>query len=331
MRILVTGSNGYIGSRLTPKLMADGHEVIGLDRASTEAGAVHRFIHTDLRDRASYENDLAGIDYVFHLAAAKGDWGISEDEYMGDNVDATRSLLDAGRRKGIARWMFYSTVSTLGPSATPLTEAAEFAPINPYGASKAEAEKLFQQYVEETEHSQAIILRPSVVFGPDNPENTNVFRLIEGIYRGRFVMIGDGSPVKTTSYIDNLIPATMFLFHQSFDERLRVFHYVDEPCLSTGELVRLISALLKKRPPRVRIPLSLVTPIAWLSDVAGSMSGIDFPVTKARITKFCTPTNFDAGAIRALGFTQPVSNEDALAATVTWFLNRVGDAVQSPG
>jgi GlcNAc-P-P-Und epimerase len=50
------------------------------------------------------------------------------------------------------------------------------------------------------------------------------------------------------------------------------------------------------------------------------VSGINFDITASRIEKFCTATNFDAGAIRQLGFRQPVSNEEALQKTISWHL-----------
>jgi GlcNAc-P-P-Und epimerase len=61
---------------------------------------------------------------------------------------------------------------------------------------------------EDDRDAQILVIRPSVVFGPRNPPNTNVYRLIDAIHRGRFVMIGGGAEIKTTSYIDNLIAAS---------------------------------------------------------------------------------------------------------------------------
>lgn len=62
----------------------------------------------------------------------------------------------------------------------------------------------------------------------------------------------------------------------------------------------------------------MATPVAALADFAAELTGIDVPITAARIEKFCTPTSFDGSAIRELGFEQPVSNEEALRRTVAW-------------
>ena len=322
MNILLTGSSGYIGSRLAPVLLEHGHNVVGVDRAEPEAPILYPFIHGDLLDEAILAEAFEeSIDCVMHLAAARTDWGPSEEEYFRDNVEATKRLIEVGRAKGIKDWFFYSTVGVLGPGEAARDEQAPYAPTTPYGASKVKAEKLFLQFAEEEADARITMLRPSAVFGPGNPPDTNIYRLVESIQSGRFVMVGQGEALKTTSYHDNLIPATLFLL-----ERMRpgvaTYIYVDEPVISTSQLVERIYRLLGKMPPTWYLPLWLVKPVAYVSDVAAVILKIDFPITAARVEKFCTSTNFEASALRALGFHQPISNEDALAATVEWHLTR---------
>lgn len=167
-----------------------------------------------------------------------------------------------------------------------------------------------------------LIIRPSVVFGPKNPPSTNIYRLIDAIYHNRFVMVGSGEATKSTSYIENLIEATLFLMGR-MERGVQTYIYVDEPAPSTGYLVKQIYGLLGKKQPSWHVPLGVAKPIAYLSDVAASLTGIDFPITAARIEKFNTSTNFDASAIRELGFTQPVSNDEALRKTVEWHLQHI--------
>jgi nucleoside-diphosphate-sugar epimerase len=321
MRLLLTGSSGYIGSRLLPHLKAQGHSVVGVDRVPDTSSLLDDFIEGDLTEPAVAKAAVEGIDMVLHLAAAKGDWGIFADEFYRDNVEVTRVLLQAGRKRRIKNWIFYSTVATMGPSEVPIDETAPLSPVIPYGASKAEAEKSFLQLVEEDSDARIVIIRPSAVFGPDNPESTNIYRLIEAIYRNRFVMIGDGNNVKTTSYIENLIAATLFLMNR-MRPGVQTYIYVDETALTTGELVKRIYGLLEKKQPRWRLPLSLTRPFAYLGDLVATLTGIDLPITAARVEKFCTSTNFDARAIRRLGFHQPVTNEEALQKTVRWHLDQ---------
>ncbi len=318
MKILLTGSSGYIGTNLIPQLKARGHVLVGFDRRRPTSDALDENVQADLLNDADLDEALGGVEAIMHLAAAKGDWGISEADFFRDNVEATRRLIRAGRGMGVKKWIFYSTVATLGPSDVPLDERAPFSPAIPYGASKAEAEKLFLRFAEEDDDAQILIIRPSVVFGPGNPSSTNIYRLIHAIHRGRFVMIGNGREIKTTSFIENLVAAHIFLMER-MAPGAQTYIYVDRPPLSTGQLVSRIFRLLGKRPPSWHLPLSIVKPVAYLGDATAALTGLDLPITAARIQKFCTGTNFDPSAVHELGFRQPVNIDDALRATVTWY------------
>ncbi|MEL6216006.1 MAG: NAD(P)-dependent oxidoreductase, partial [Pseudomonadota bacterium] len=213
MRILVTGSSGYIGSRLAVRLKARGNTVIGLDRHGATDSAVNPFVSCDLLDTAAYREAAASADLVCHLAAARGDWGISDAEYYRDNLEASEALISVLNEVGPKPCIFYSTVSVLGPSSSPLDESAPDAAIGPYGKSKADCEAAFRQYAKDN-RCQVVTIRPSAVFGPGDPGNTNVYRLIDMIFRNRFLMIGRGAEIKTTSYIDNLLDAHLFLMER---------------------------------------------------------------------------------------------------------------------
>jgi nucleoside-diphosphate-sugar epimerase len=324
MNILVTGSSGYIGSRLSKRFDEQGKTVYGVDRVSYEGSALTEVITGDLLDPSTLEKIPLETDCICHLAAAKGDWGITAEEYYRDNLEATQKVIEAGRDAGVKDWVFYSTVSTLGPHYEPVDEDADFDPINPYGGSKAEAEKLFHQLADEDSEARVLIIRPSVVYGPGNPPSTNIYRLVDAIYNRRFAMVGNGDAIKSTSYIENLLDATLFLMDR-MERGVQTYIYVDEPALTTGTLVERIYRLLGKAPPSWHIPLSMATPIAKLSDFAADLTGIDLPITAARIEKFNRSTNFDASKIREDGFEQPVSNEEALRKTVEWHLRHEYD------
>lgn len=322
MNVLVTGCSGYIGGVLARELSSRGHRVTGVDRRPYEDQSVDTFVHGDLCDPSVAAESVAGAETVFHLAASRTDWGVSEEEYFRDNVRATRTLLDAGAEHGIHRWLFYSSVAAMGTEADPPDESAKLRPEGPYGRSKAEAEDLFRSLAGEDGGQQVVILRPSAVYGPDNPPDTNVFRLIDAIYRHRFVMVGDGETRKTTSYIENVVAATLFLFER-MSAGVDTFIYVDDPVLETGELVRRIYGLLGRDGPRLRVPNNFATGVGRVFDVAADLLSIDFPITGDRIEKFCRETYFDGGALRREGFEQPVENRTALERTVEWYLEEI--------
>jgi nucleoside-diphosphate-sugar epimerase len=319
MDILVTGAAGFIGSFLVRELVERGHKVQGADRAPMDDLPLDTSVVGDLCNPTVARRAVAGVDRILHLAAARADWGLSEEEYYRDNLDVTRTVIEAGKNEGVKNWVFYSTVSVMGPSHDPLPEDAGFSPIEPYGASKAEAETLFRQLAEEDPEARVLILRPSAVYGPENPPDTNIYRLVDAIYNRRFAMVGSGQALKTTSYLENLLSATFFLMER-MERGLQTYIYVDEPVLTTETLVERVYKFLGKTPPSWYIPLGIAGPTARLSDIAADFTGIDFPITAARIEKFNRSTNFDASKIRREGFEQPVPNEEALRRTVEWHL-----------
>lgn len=324
MRILVTGCSGYIGQRLIARLASCNYEVFGIDRTENTKLPADRFITCDLLQVDRYRNLLKQIDLICHLAAARNDWGISRGQYYLDNLEATRTLMSAANAAGIRRWLFYSTVSALGASGDALTEESPLRPDNPYGASKAACEELFDRYVAEEPNAHVVTLRPSMVFGPGIPQNNNFFRLVRSIHRGRFVMVGNGRAVKTTSFIDNLLDAHMFLMGRQLTRGGRgheVYQYVDGPGRTTAWIVEQVYKNLDKPASRLRVPLAIASPLAMVADLTAAVLRFDLPITRARIRKFCTPTNFSAKKIQNLGFNQRVSDEHAIRQTVQWYLN----------
>jgi GlcNAc-P-P-Und epimerase len=117
---------------------------VGFDRLPPTSTSLDESFQADLLDDYALQAALEGVGAILHLAAAKGDWGRRGIAVLQGHVEPTRALIHAGHRAGVKTWVLYSTVATLGPSDEPLDERAPFSPAIPYGASKAEAERLFK-------------------------------------------------------------------------------------------------------------------------------------------------------------------------------------------
>ena len=142
MRVLVTGGAGYIGSVVSARLLAQGHQVVVVDDLSTgHADAVPKaaeFHHLSIAALDPVLGDWA-IDAVIHFAA-KSLVGESVGEpalYWRNNVVGTVALLDSLRAHGVPRIVFSSSAATYGQvEQQPIREDAPARPGNPYGASK---------------------------------------------------------------------------------------------------------------------------------------------------------------------------------------------------
>ena len=143
MKLLVTGGAGYIGSVVTRLLLDAGHQVTVLDDLSTghAAALAPDAVHVDARiqDAARVITREAGFDGVLHFASLSqaGESMSKPEKYWDNNVIGSLALLDAVRAAGVPRFIFSSTAAVYGnPVEVPITEKAQKAPTNTYGATK---------------------------------------------------------------------------------------------------------------------------------------------------------------------------------------------------
>ena len=144
MRILVTGSEGYIGAVLVPYLTARGHEVVGLDTGFYGAGRLYHDAQdkprTLARDtRTVTRADLEGFEAVVHLAELSNDpLGSHDPENTFDiNHRGSMHLATTAKAAGVGRFVYASSCSVYGlGSDAPRTETAATAPQTPYAECK---------------------------------------------------------------------------------------------------------------------------------------------------------------------------------------------------
>jgi UDP-glucose 4-epimerase len=148
-KLLITGGAGFIGSVLTAYLIDHGYEVVVVDDLSTgHSQAIDSrasLIQASILDKPALIEALAGVNIVIHCAAKSlVEESVSSPElYHQVNTDGTKVLLEAMNEVGVSNIIFSSTAAVYGDSKIqPITESSEINPVNPYGKSKIEAERL---------------------------------------------------------------------------------------------------------------------------------------------------------------------------------------------
>src|SRR6202022_956311 len=121
MLAFVTGATGFLGSHVARVLADNGADMRLLVRSSSNLRNIEGLRADralgDLRDPASLEKAMAGCDVVFHVAADYRLWVRDPDEMYRSNVEGTRSLLEAARKRGVRRVVYTSSVATMGFSS----------------------------------------------------------------------------------------------------------------------------------------------------------------------------------------------------------------------
>lgn len=318
-RILITGGSGFIGSHFCRALERIGTPYVVLDLAPPADGTrPDRHVMGDVRDARAVREAMRGCTRVLHLAAAHHDHGILEQTYFDVNARAAETIAAEMVCAGIKRICFFSSVAVYGKAETPKHETHEPKPTAPYGASKLAGEKVFEAFARRGE-IDALIVRPSVTFGPGN--FANMYSLIRQIEAGRYLHVGDGRNVKSLSYVENLVHFTFWAWSHG-RKPLDVYNWVETPDMSSAAIAGALAELLGKRIPRVRLPLRLALAAALPIELGLTLVGRSATITRARVRKLAVDsTHFSADKARAEGYVAPVVLTEGLKRTINWYLN----------
>lgn len=195
MKILITGSSGYLGRNIVGAALKKGHSVVGLD--IKPSGIVHasfREIIGDITDVQAVKQAAAGCEAVFHLAAALAQFEHNEKRMHDINVYGTGNALSAALEHRIRKFIYTSSVEVYGIDVpVPCTEDAPIAPICQYGRDKVESERLCQEYLAKG--LDITIFRPPTINGPGQNEPFLVSQM-EGISRGKATLLPGGGKTR---------------------------------------------------------------------------------------------------------------------------------------
>jgi len=322
-KAFLTGASGFVGGAVLRELLQRGWEVRALVRPSSDRrnlqghqGSLESYTG-DLRDPASLERGLEGCQALFHVAARYSLWNPRPREIYADNVEGTRNVLEAARRKGVEKVVYTSTVGTIHipPDGSPGDESRlhELHEIHGhYKRSKLLAELEARRFASEG--LPVVIVHPSAPVGPFDIKPTPTGQMIVDFLLGRMTAYTD-TGLNIVGVED--VAVGHVLAHQR--GRPGEGYILGGENMSLLEIFRSLSSITGIPAPRARIPRSVLAPIAFLSEGWARITRKPPRVSWEAVRLAGRYMYFSsARAERELGY-QPGSARAALERAVEWF------------
>ncbi len=219
-RVVVTGGAGFIGRRVVTALLELGADVTVADKREPSQPGV-RAVVGDLCDPSvAAEAVSPGTDVIIHLAAVTSVLKSLADPAgtYRTNVDATATLLELARTRGVGTFVLASTNAVVGDvGRTVITEQHPARPLTPYGATKAAAEMLLSCY-SAAYGVAGCALRFSNVYGPGMAaKDSFVPRLMRAARDGHGVEVyGDGTQVRDLVHVDDIVAGILLAWRTGY-------------------------------------------------------------------------------------------------------------------
>jgi nucleoside-diphosphate-sugar epimerase len=256
LRVALTGSTGFIGKRLTRRLLAHAHQLTLLCRGAVTPSADTTIVRGNLEDKAALESLVSEADAVIHLAGAVR--GAVAADFLRPNVEGTRNLLDA--------------MDTAAPG-TPLLVFSSLAAREPtlshYAASKRAAEDLV---VARAASRPVLVLRPPAVYGPGDTEMLPVFRFMART--GFAPCAGHRSDRVSLIFVEDLVDAAMqWLAQAGRPQGLCTLHDGHAGGYDWDELCAIVGAACGRRVRVLELPRALLNLVAGLNPRLCALAG----------------------------------------------------------
>ena len=308
MRVLVTGSSGFVGSALTHRLRNAGHIVTGFGRRPAPDSIQGNLLDSPTVNRAI---QIFQPEIVYHLAAQTKLKGFSTDGFR-VNTDGVEALLEAVRNAGSVRRVVWMSSQLVCKPGRPPAHDTDFDPADDYGASKAEGERLVR--AADGGGKTWTIVRSTTIWGPGMSEHyAGVIRLIQ---RGLYFHVGRQPQRKSYSYIENLA-AQLVSVGTAPDAMVheKVFYLADSEPLDLRTWADAFAQQFGRKLHTIPAPAARALGLA--GDLA-QMAPSSAPVSSSRIANMLTEYVYDTAPIDRIHGRTAIPWRDGVRRTAAW-------------
>lgn len=321
MKILVTGSSGFIGQWVCRTLQREQIAVVGLDSRPATTAQVDEHITCDIRDRARLIASVrrTAPDAVIHLAARIDLLEKRDLAGYGANTDGVRNLIAAVRETPSCRRVVHTSSQLVCRVGYAPTSPTDYCPNTVYGESKVLTEQIVRE--EGDSAGEWCLARPTTVWGPGmSPHYQTMLRLIA---RGRYFHCGNSPLLKSYSYAENIAWQYLQLVRAPRPSiQGKTFYLCDYEPLSLRRYANDVAALIGA-PKIPTLPLPVARGLALTGDLINRVGVKKFPFNSFRLKNILTEYVFDTAETAAVCGSLPVTYAQGVAATARWFQDEV--------
>jgi nucleoside-diphosphate-sugar epimerase len=316
MLALVTGASGFIGSHLVRALKAGGYDV----RAFVHKTPIAEIrgvtaVTGDILDATALEKAMAGVDIVFHLAAAVGSAVTDPHAFQKVNVNGTEAVLAAARRAGAGRVVHFSSIGVLGAVKAGDTAGEDYpaSPRTRYDQTKFAAEAAVLQAAANG--LDVVIIRPGWVYGPGD---RRTFKFISAICRRKFALIAGAPGRQTPVYLDDLIAGTLLAAEKGRPGA--VYHLAGDEVLTAEEMACIVATACRVAAPRLKLPRGLALAAAFILEKGFGLMKKETFLNRGKLAFFLDPKAMSsARAKNELGYAPLTDFYTGITQTVAWY------------
>jgi len=323
--ILVTGSTGFIGSRIVGTLAGQGFRVRVLLRPESRQDSSVRHREGVEEVRAAYSDAealgraVSGVDSIIHLAGVTK--AVDEAGFTEGNVQPVKNLLEAVKKhnSGLDRFLLVSSLAAAGPALSPspgVRESDRPHPVSAYGRSKLSGEEAAWRHAGNV---PLTIVRPPAVYGPGDRDILEVFTMMK---KGYLLSAGSGKRQRFSMiHVDDLIRGILRALNS--ESAVGQVYFITSPRgYAWDEVIEAARPVLGfRRLLKINLPKPLVFALGSILGSIAGLTGRPALINSDKASELvqdywvCSPEK----AQRDLGFTATIPLNEGIAETLKWY------------
>lgn len=326
--VFVTGSTGFIGTKLVNELVRRGHTVRALSRStSNRSGLDHaniKIVQGDILDLESLVRGMEGCSQVYHLAAYAKNWARDRKVFFEMNVIGMRNVFEAAKRANVERVVFTSTIVALGPTKPGITGDETMPRITQhfyteYEETKAIAEREALNFASR--NFPVVIVNPTRVYGPGKmTEGNSVSLMIDQYDRGLVpILLNKGVNIGNYVYVDDLVRGHILAMENG---KIGERYILGGENVSLKQVYRTVDEVSGKKHFQMNLPPSLAMVYAKEEKLKAEWLGLYPQITPGWVDTFLQDWVYTcAKAEKELGYTI-TPFEEGVRTTYQWLLEQ---------